>query len=212
MRCEPCREIISAHTDGEAAAAEWALAQDHLAGCTDCRDYLATSEQLARFTRLRAAEPVPDLTPRIIEAAGIRADGGAAAPDGSLGIRIVLALTGVLQIAVAVPALILGDDAQLPVHIARHIGSFDVALAVGFIWVALRPRQALAGVLPIAIALVACLTVSSVADVIAGRAAAYGELQHVTDLIGLTALWLLSLRMGTAGGPTRRPHLRHVAG
>jgi hypothetical protein len=113
-----------------------------------------------------------------------------------------LGAAALLQIALAVPALVLGDDANVPVHIARHIGSFDVALAVGYLWVAWRPARALEGVFPIAAALVACLVGSSILDVITGRAAAAGEFHHVTDLVGLTAMWLLGPR--TLARPIRR--------
>ena len=49
---------------------------------------------------------------------------------------------------IAVPALIFGSDAGLPVHTARHLGSFDVALAVGFLFAAWRPSR-IPGLLPV---------------------------------------------------------------
>jgi len=95
----------------------------------------------------------------------------------------------------AVPVLILGNDANLPVHYARHLGSIDVALAIGFLWVAWRPARALGGVLPIVAALVACHIGSSVVDVMSHRAVASSELlNHVPEIVGLTALWLLTPR------------------
>jgi predicted anti-sigma-YlaC factor YlaD len=217
MRCDECRELISAHADGEVGPEAWARALPHLRECGDCREYQVETERLRRFTRLRAAEPVPDLTPQILAAAGLRpAPSPVGTDEQSLGVRVVLACTGLLQIALATPALLLGDDAHLPVHVARHIGSFDVALAIGFLWVAWRPRQAVAGVLPIAVALVVCLLGTSIADVASHRATPSGELQHVTDLVGLTALWLLHRIVHDDGNRNprtgRRPHLRHVAG
>jgi predicted anti-sigma-YlaC factor YlaD len=190
MRCEQCREIVSAQLDGEADASAWAAASAHLRDCSDCQDYAAGSEQLGRVTRLRPVEAVPDLTPRILHAAGLDHPG----PDTTRPLRIVLCAAALLQIALAAPALVLGDDANLPVHIARHIGSFDVALAVGYLWVAWRPARALEGVFPIALALVTCLVGSSVLDVMAGRAAASGELHHITDVVGVMAMWLLGPR------------------
>ena len=62
----------------------------------------------------------------------------------------------VAQIAVAIPALVFGSDAGLPVHAARHIGSFDVALGVGFLYAAWKPSR-IPGLLPVVVALVACL-------------------------------------------------------
>jgi len=182
---------VSAHLDGRHEPNEWADAEAHLRTCPDCAAYRAGAERVQRLTRLRPAEAVPDLTPQVLAAAGIsqRAD------DPSLPIRIVLVCTAMLQLALAVPALVLGDDANLPVHYARHLGSIDVALAIGFLWVAWRPARALSGVLPVVAALVACHVGSSVIDVMNGRAVASSEmLNHVPEIVGLTALWLLTPR------------------
>jgi predicted anti-sigma-YlaC factor YlaD len=187
MRCEQCREIVSAHLDGEDDANTWTAASAHLRDCASCQAFAIESERLGRMTRLRPVEPVPDLTPRILAAAGLDAP----SRDATGALRIVLCAAALLQIALAAPALVLGDDANLPVHIARHIGSFDVALAVGYLWVAWRPARALAGVFPVALALVTCLVGSSVLDVMTGRAAASGELHHITDVVGVMAMWLL---------------------
>jgi predicted anti-sigma-YlaC factor YlaD len=201
MRCEHCREIVSARVDGEDRPGEWERASAHLRDCAECRGFAAHSEQLHRMTRLQPVDDLPDLTGRIVAAAGLSVP-GPVADEATTPLRVVLAIAAVLQIALALPALLLGDDANLPVHIARHIGSFDVALAVGYLWVAWRPNRALAGVFPVALALLACLLGSSVLDVVAGRAAPAGELHHVTDLVGVTAMWLLGAR--TLVRPIRR--------
>lgn len=198
MRCAQCREIVSAHLDGEADATAWAAASAHLRDCGACQAFAAESEQLGRVTRLRPVEPVPDLTPQILAATGLDHPGH----DTTRPLRIVLCAAALLQISLAAPALLLGDDANLPVHIARHIGSFDVALAIGYLFVAWRPARALEGVFPVALALVACLVGTSIVDVMAGRAAATGELHHITDVVGVTAMWLLGPRtfVRTRGG------------
>jgi predicted anti-sigma-YlaC factor YlaD len=200
MRCDDCREIVSARVDGEDGPGEWERASAHLRGCAACRAFASGSDQLHRMTRLQPVDDVPDLTGRIVAAAGLVEPEPVDA--GARSLRVVLAVAAVLQIALALPALLLGDDANLPVHIARHIGSFDVALAVGYLWVAWRPNRALAGVFPVALALVACLLGTSLADVVSGRAGASGELHHITDVVGLTAMWLLGAR--TLVRPIRR--------
>jgi predicted anti-sigma-YlaC factor YlaD len=111
--------------------------------------------------------------------------------ETQLALRWVLVALALVQIAVAVPALILGSDAGLPVHTARHLGSFDVALAVGFLFAAWRPSR-VPGLLPVAVALVVCLVGSSMLDVIDGNTAALSEAHHVTDFAGLVVLWLVS--------------------
>ena len=114
-----------------------------------------------------------------------------AEPDTNVALRWILLAIGIAQIAVAIPALIFGTDAGLPVHAARHIGSFDVALGVGFLYAAWRPSR-IPGLLPVVAALVACLVASSFLDVASGSTAALGEAQHVLDFVGLAVVWLLS--------------------
>jgi predicted anti-sigma-YlaC factor YlaD len=85
---------------------------------------------------------------------------------------------------------VLGNDAGLPVHTARHLGSFAVALGVGFLVVAWKPNRA-PGLFPLAAALVACLFLTSIVDIANGRTAALGELSHSTELLGLALCWLV---------------------
>ena len=75
-------------------------------------------------------------------------------------------------------------------HAARHAGSFALALGVGFLYAAWRPRRSAAS-LVVAGALVVCLTLASVLDVASGRGAALSETAHMPELIGLVAAWLL---------------------
>ena len=104
--------------------------------------------------------------------------------------RWILVAIALTQIAIAIPALVFGSDAGLPVHTARHIGSFDVALGVGFLYAAWKPWR-IPGLLPVVAALVACLVGSSLLDVASGNTAALGEVQHVLDFVGLVVVWLL---------------------
>ena len=80
-------------------------------------------------------------------------------------------------------------------HTARDLGSFSIALAVGFLFAAWRPRRVI-GLFPVAIVLVGCLVVTSVIDVASGRAAAVHEVSHVTELLGLALLWLVGRSVG----------------
>jgi predicted anti-sigma-YlaC factor YlaD len=98
--------------------------------------------------------------------------------------------------------LFLGSDAGLPVHTARHLGSFDIAVAVGFLFAAWRPSR-IPGLLPVVAALVACLVASSLLDVFAGNTGALGEAHHATDFVGLAVLWLLSRGLATHGARPR---------
>jgi predicted anti-sigma-YlaC factor YlaD len=188
------RHAVSARLDGEDPGFDDATVYAHLAGCTDCRAFAHDAESLHRQLRLSPAPAIPDLAPGILAAIGEerRADARAEVDaDASTALRWILVAIAVAQIAVAVPALIFGSDAGLPVHAARHIGSFDVALGVGFLYAAWKPSR-VPGLLPLVAALVACLVGSSLLDVAAGNTAAFGEVQHVLDFAGLLVVWLLS--------------------
>ncbi len=188
MDCERIRLAISAGLDGEDPGVAPDVVTAHLAACAHCREFETRVGALHRQVRVTPAPEVPDLTPRILSAIG------ASDPthDGRLDAwRVALAFIAVVQIAIAVPALLLGSDAGLPVHTARHLGSFSIALAVGFLFAAWRPSR-VSGLFPVAAALVACLLVTSIIDLANGRASAAHELSHVTELLGLALLWLIS--------------------
>jgi predicted anti-sigma-YlaC factor YlaD len=190
MTCMQIRHAISARLDGEDPGLDESTVYAHLAGCTDCRAFAHGVETLHRRVRLAPAPAIPDLTPGILTAIGAESthDGE---PDTNLALRWILLAIAIAQIAVAIPALILGNDAGLPIHAARHIGSFDVALGIGFLYAAWKPSR-IPGLLPVVAALVVCLVGSSLLDVASGNTGAFGEVQHVLDFVGLAVVWLLS--------------------
>ena len=181
------RQAISARLNGEPLSVDADALDAHLASCVECRAFAASAGELHGAMRLAPAPEIPDLTPGILAAIGAEST----RDDTQLALRWILAIVALVQIAIAVPALVLGTDAGLPVHTARHLGSFDVALAVGFLFAAWRPSR-IPGLLPVVVALVACLVGSSLLDVISGNTAALSEAHHVTDFAGLVVVWLLS--------------------
>ena len=202
MSCSRFRTAISTRLDGEDLGVDAAQLDAHLLGCADCRAFAEHADDLARTVRVAPAPMVPDLTPEIL--AAIAAERDAAREQASeRALRWVLGAVGLLQIAVAIPALVLGEDANLPVHLARHLGSFEVALGVGFLFAAWKPQRA-AGILPVVAALVLCLVGSSLLDVLSGSTGAGTEVHHATDVAGLVVVWLLSrtatARTGSAPG------------
>lgn len=217
MSCTRIRHAISARLDGEDPGIEPSAIDAHLYACDGCREFAAATARLHRTGRLAPAPQVPDLTPAILAAMSderalrsgtepaLRSGTESAAGDTQLALRWILAALALVQIGIAVPALVLGSDAGLPVHAARHLGSFDIAVAVGFLFAAWRPSR-IPGLLPVVAALVACLVGSSLLDVLAGNTAALGEAHHATDFAGLAVLWLLS-RSVTTRAVTPRPSL-----
>ncbi len=187
MDCDSAQSAISARLDGEDLGVDPVDLAGHLERCTACRAFARDAESMHREVRLARAPSVPDLTAPIL--ASIGSDKSYAPHERAL--RVTLAIVAGVMIVAALPALLLGDDAGLPVHAARHIGSFDLAVAVGFLFAAWRPSR-LPGLLPVVTALVACLVATSVLDVLDGSTAALTEVQHAVEVIGLAAAWLLA--------------------
>jgi predicted anti-sigma-YlaC factor YlaD len=205
MDCDRCRAAISAQLDAEATGFPDDVVRAHIETCAGCRAFAADAAGLHRSTRVTAAEPVPDLTGPILRAIGdeplaVNLD------ERTRFLRIALAVIAVIQLAMAVPALILGDDAGLPTHVARHLGSFTLALGVGLLVVAWKPERA-AGVLPVVAAVVICLLGSSFIDIVSGRAAPGAEVSHAPELVGLVAVWLLARSPNVSSRPRPRPVL-----
>ena len=202
MDCERTRTAISAHLDGEDIGAPREALRAHLVSCAACRAYETGAASLHARVRIAPAPRVPDLTSRILGAIGTD---DATSPHLEAW-RIALAFIAIVQIGLAIPALLFGADAGLPVHTARHLGSFTVALGVGFLFAAWRPSR-VAGLFPVAAVLVACLVITSMIDIASGRAAAVNELTHVTELLGLALLWLVGrgAHAGAATGPSIVP-------
>lgn len=192
--CRDAREVWSAHLDGEATPLEVRAAERHIDGCAACREWCDATSALARRSRVRPADAVPDL------AADILARVHPTRPGKGDWVRNLLAIVGLTQLVLALPALVLGDESTAPVHTARHLGAMTVALAIGFVYCAWRPERAY-GMVPVAAAMAATLLVTAVLDVIRGDAPAFGESTHLLEMAGFGLVWALA---GTPGLPRRR--------
>jgi predicted anti-sigma-YlaC factor YlaD len=194
MDCDRCRAAISAELDGEDPGVPADFVRAHVETCAGCRAFATAASELHRAARVAPAVPVPDLTDAILRTIGeepVRPP----VDDRTRFLRILLAVVAVIQLLMAVPALVLGVDAGLPDHVARHLGSFALALGVGLLVVAWKPERA-AGLLPVVAALVVCLLASSLIDIISGRAEPGTEVSHAPELVGLVAVWLLARTPG----------------
>jgi predicted anti-sigma-YlaC factor YlaD len=148
-------------------------------------------------------EPADAVAAQILLAIGDDARTERDPPGNRLGVGLI----GLVQLGFSLPALLFGTDAGLPVHTARHLGSFGVALGIGLLVAAWKPER-VSGLLPLATALVACLIVTSILDVTTAHVPSSGELNHATEVVGLVSLWLLSR---TPGAQRRdRPELQQA--
>jgi predicted anti-sigma-YlaC factor YlaD len=189
MQCETCREYLSARLDGEPADPS---VDEHLAGCPPCRAWLVEATGLDDRVAPALSLDAPDRAAAILAAVG--ADRAEAQREETAALlfpwRAGLAAVGLLQLLLAVPAL-LGTTNGVTEHLSREMGSFDVALGVGFVFAAWRPARAW-GMLPLVATLAACLVVTTLVDLQQGQAGALAESTHLLDLIGLGLLWALA--------------------
>jgi predicted anti-sigma-YlaC factor YlaD len=187
MECARYQHAISARLDGEDAGIDAATLAGHLATCSACRNWEADVVSLTRSVRVASADPIPDLTPAILAAIGQEPAPSRLDPTA---LRWGLAAVALVQFVMAISTLLFGTNGMTG-HLTRDVGSFDLALAVGFVYAAWRPFRAY-GMLPIVGALVACLAVTTTVDLTEGRAGAGAEAAHLLDLIGLAFLWLVT--------------------
>jgi predicted anti-sigma-YlaC factor YlaD len=202
MECENYRLGISARLDGEDAGVDDAALAWHLANCEACRRFESEAIALTRKVRVVANEPPPDLAQSIM--AAINETRVAKAPRfDPQALRGGLIALAVVQMLLAVPVLLLGRDAGAPVHIAREVGSFDFALAVGFLFVGWRPARAY-GMLPLVATVVGLLAITTGVDLVRGTATMLNESAHLLDVMGLAAVWELARTAGYPGSSGTR--------
>lgn len=194
LDCEQAREAYSARLDGELPTLEWRRAAHHIEGCAGCAAWCDSIDLLARRSRVRAAEIVPDLT------ANVLARVHPTSPGRNDWVRTALAVVGITQLLLALPALVMADPSDAPVHTARHLGAMTFALALGFVYCAWRPERAY-GMVPVSAAMAGTLLLTAVIDVVRGSAPALGESTHLFELAGFALVWKLA---GTPGLPRRR--------
>lgn len=183
MECERWREIVSAGLDGEATALELGALDAHLSECPACRRYSGLARRLTRVTRVTVAEPVPDLSARILTRLGP----APATSSTRRGLRVALAVVGAVQLALALPGLGLHLTAA---HTLHELSAWNLGLGVGFLLVAWQPVRAL-GLLPVVACVSVILLLTAGLDVETGSAAMHAESKHVVALTGLVLLWLV---------------------
>lgn len=200
MDCISVSELISAAADDELAPSELEVLEAHLDGCPGCRLRAERVAGLTRLARLRPAEPVPDLVHRVLD----RARPARLGRGGWL--RPALAWVAVVIGAQSVRPLVFGTIDGASTHVARHLGAFALALAIGLLYVAWRPHRAF-GLLPFAAALVVTTLFGASFDVAGGSSTPLAEAIHITELLGLVLLWLIA---GSPGWDRLRSAMRSM--
>jgi predicted anti-sigma-YlaC factor YlaD len=209
MRCEDCRDAISARMDGEDTGVEPGVVEHHLEGCAACRAFSERAAHVTRLTRIRPAEDLPDVLPGLL--AALDAGESRPAPRRTRrsiardAVRAALAALAVGQLALAVSGVIAATGAgpdqfagASMAHFSHESAAWNLALGVAFGWAATAPRRA-GGLVPVIGAFVALLVTLSTLDVLAGHVTAGRLLGHLPVIAGL-ALLLLHARIGRGGG------------
>ncbi len=194
MRCTRFREALSARLDGEDPGLPTGEIDAHLAQCPDCRAWADAAASPA--VRLMASPADPDAIDPALLARLVRPAAPAAQVHygllSTLEWRVVLAIVGLLQVALAWPGGVL-DDGHASVHLAHELTAWDMGLAAGFLVVAWRPARAW-GMLPLVGVLVAAMVVTSGVDLASGHALLGRETVHALALAGLGCVWALARR------------------
>jgi predicted anti-sigma-YlaC factor YlaD len=204
VRCEECREAISARLDGEDEPAGRAGTDAHLAGCAECRGW---RDEAIVVTRLARTGPVT--AGRGVDDEVLTAAPGPGRGRLTLLLRGGLGALGAVQLVlglVQVTGFTLGHTAGhahpgvAPDHLWHESAAWNVAVGAGFIWVALA-RSRPGGLLPILTAFVAVLGPLSLNDVIAGRVDSIRLLGHGFLVAGYLIILALSYRNTDPGEP-----------
>lgn len=204
--CERWREAISAAADGEDPGVDERLLAAHLGRCADCRAFAAQVDADRARWRLRPAEPMPDLAPRVTKWAAVLDRAGRWSV-----VRALLAVVAIEIVAFSLPALVLGDEQQTSAHAARHLGAFTAAYGVGLLVVVVRPARARA-MLPVAAVLAGALVITAIVDLVDGEVPLLGETQHLPEVLSVVLIWLLAVpsRRRAARLAPPQPRLRVV--
>jgi predicted anti-sigma-YlaC factor YlaD len=182
MTCELWREAVSARLDGESLPVPVEALDTHLSECSPCRAFEHSVVSLRRSTAIAAVGDIPDMS---AELTAILAKPGSHSRHD--GIRAVLAGIGVGEVLTAIRLMAGTGQAR---HLSRDLAVFALALGLGFLLTAYRPKL-VAGILPVAAMLAASTAVIVLIDLFSGAASFGNEVHHLFELVALWALWEL---------------------
>ncbi len=183
--CVIAREELSAELDGELPGGRSDGVAAHLLTCPNCPGWLATVTSMHRSQRVVAAEVVPDLSRHIMAALATAQAGRAASSRPSLVpmARIALVIVAAASAMAVIPELAHRNDLTATAHGARELGTFELALAVGFAVAAWRPAQArLVAMLGVLVS--TGLVLTGAIDMVAGHTVLGIEVHHALELMG----------------------------
>ena len=188
VKCGDVREATSALLDGEPAGVEPAVLEAHFGSCPDCAGWRDSAHVVTRRARLAAAEPAPPPSAGLLALVEDERRRVSRVISPLTRVRLALVAVAIAQIVLTVPQLILGHDHDAPIHVAHEMGSFDLALAVGFLVAAWQPVRARGMHVLVGVAAL-LLVVTAAIDLLAGRTTPADEAPHLLALIGWALLY-----------------------
>lgn len=186
MRCDEARAALSARLDGEPV--DDATLDRHLDSCERCVQWLAAAHTVTRRCRLLPVPDVPDLTEQIV--AAVQAEQLQPVRRSTTATQVGLLVVSALQLALALPILLVGHDHEAPLHVAHEMGSFNLALALAYFITGLQPFRA-GGLLPFAGIVAGLLAVTAGTDLASHRTNLAEEMPHLLAIAGFVLLWRL---------------------
>jgi predicted anti-sigma-YlaC factor YlaD len=208
--CETSRASLSARLDGEEEPSPADQVDAHLTGCAPCQAWLRRGEELNRLLRVRPATPVPDLSQKIL------ADAPVIEPAQGWGLRgalvcvavaqVTLGLSQFLGMGTAATHLRHGGGPAVAGHLFNESTAWNLALGVGMLWAAFRPR-ATTGLIPLLAGFVIVLFAYSAHDLVTGAAPVSRVLGHGLLVIGLLLMIIVNRQhRPPAPESARAPH------
>lgn len=168
---------------------------------------------MKRAYRLGPAPLAPDLRPALLSAFDAVARVQGRRRRSANALRVALVLIALVQLAVVIPTLLFGHDREAPVHVAHEMGSFELAVALGFLAAAARPSRA-QGMAWLTAAASAVLVMTAAIDLSTSATTITDEAPHLLVILGTVFLVALG-RVTTGPSPHRastsgpdRPSLR----
>jgi predicted anti-sigma-YlaC factor YlaD len=184
VSCGRFREAVSARLDGEPLGLSAAALDAHLASCPNCARWAEDAAAVTRRARLDV-RPVPDLSESIV--ANVALPARRVLRRRHL-LRLALALVGLAQLAIGIPALTGHSIGMaMSMHSAHEAAAWNLAIGAAFVAVAFVPRRA-AGLIPLLVTFLVVLGFLSARDYAAGTVGADRLATHTVALLGLLLL------------------------
>jgi predicted anti-sigma-YlaC factor YlaD len=196
VNCTQCKEALSARLDGEGSAAQGRTIEAHLTTCAACRRFADQAARVTRLARTAVATQEPDVVEAVLAAAP-----RSRRPRLTVALRVMLGLVGLAQLEIALVGVLAapsgGHDSRGVMlegasiaHFAHESAAWNLALGVGFLWIAWHSSRT-SGMVPTLATFVAVLAVLVALDVVAGRVDPERFLLHGLVVLGLILLLVL---------------------